>query len=201
MNETPPPNDPFHPEPPDESFRYDEPIPEQYRWRPGGAPGGLPWERRRELGFWRALWETIKGVLLDPFHAFSSMRTDGSQMDAIFFYVLVGWIGGLVSLLWQIPFQMLQVAPAMTQGGQDAAEGALVGAFGVAYGIGSTIVCLPVGILIGALILSALWHLTLIVWPGPRRKFVSTFKVCCYAGGATSALNVIPCFGGCVAGI
>ena len=198
MNETPPPNDPFHPEPPDDSFRYDEPIPEEYEHRPGGEPGGLPWERRAELGFFPAVWQTIKTVLLDPFRAFAEMRVSGGEMEALFFYILVGWVGGMIAMLYQIPIQMLQFAPVVARGGDEAAAGVVGMLFGTGMGVGMNIVCLPVWITIGAVIGAALWHLMLMIWPGPRREFGATFKVCCYAGGAASALQVVPCLGGCL---
>ena len=50
------------------------------------AAGGLPWERRAEVGFFSALFETIRLVLLEPKAAFATMKQTGGLGAPLFFF-------------------------------------------------------------------------------------------------------------------
>ncbi len=54
------------------------------------APEGLiPWERRRELGFFRALGQTLKRSLFEPEQFFRSMRYDRADGALLYFSLVV----------------------------------------------------------------------------------------------------------------
>jgi hypothetical protein len=57
------------------------------------AAGGLPWERRAEVGFFSALFETIRLVLLEPKAAFATMKQTGGLGAPLFFFVLLSTVG------------------------------------------------------------------------------------------------------------
>src|SRR5437868_4845725 len=45
------------------------------------SQNGVPWERRHEMGFVTAFFETLKLVLLDPNAAFARMKAEGGLTD------------------------------------------------------------------------------------------------------------------------
>src|SRR5512141_779418 len=81
---------------------------------PPGAPetaGGLPWERRQELGFGPALLETVRLIATQPGAAFAQMRETGDIFESLIFGVIVGWVGAALGLIWRMilpsPFMFL----------------------------------------------------------------------------------------------
>src|SRR5437016_86508 len=63
-----------------------------------------PWERRRELGFFRGYFETWKGAMAsDAF--WSSVKPDGPVKDAL----LYAWLTVAVQVVLLAPIQLLQV--------------------------------------------------------------------------------------------
>ena len=178
MNETPPYD-------PDESFRYDEAPPVDAR-------PGLPWDDRAELGLFRAFWDTMKLVLFEPQRAFAQMRLEEDYKGSLWFLILPGIASALISLVFLLP--MLLIFVPLMAANQNAPE--MGGAMLLFFGIMVAIVLLtPVLIVLYAFLFSGLWHLLLLVWPGPRRGFAVTFKVYCFAVGATMLPACIPCVG------
>jgi hypothetical protein len=77
-----------------------EPSPSQAPERPPEPAAGLtPWERRRQLGFGRALWETVRLALAEPGRLFTPMRTDTAE-GAVLYVALVSVLPVLVGLVW-----------------------------------------------------------------------------------------------------
>ena len=149
---------------------------------------GLPWERRREIGFFNGLFETIRLVLLEPTKAFTAMPVTGGLGAPLFFYVLVGSIGALAGFFYQAVLN--SVAPAGTP--QEEAVAAMLGSTAV---IGGSIMMMPVVLAAVAFVTSGLIHLALMILGGANRPFESTFRVVCYAGGATAVLQLLPVCG------
>ncbi len=152
------------------------------------AADGIPWERRAEIGFFPGLLETIRVVLLEPSKAFSAMPITGGLGAPLFFFVLVGSIGGLAGFVYQAVLNSIN--PSSTP--QDAAMMALLGSTAV---IGGSIMIMPVLLAAVAFITSAMIHLALMVLGGANRPFEATFRVVCYSGGATAVLQLLPVCG------
>lgn len=152
------------------------------------APAGIPWERRAETGFLRALLETIRLVLLEPSKAFATMAPTGGMGAPLFFFVLVGSIGGLVGVFYQAVFNAIN--PASTP-----EEQAMVAMLGSAVVIGGSIMFMPVLLVAFAFVTSGLIHLALMLLGGANRPFEATFRVVCYAGGSTAVLQLLPVCG------
>jgi hypothetical protein len=151
-------------------------------------PPGLPWERRAGSGFLGALLETIRLVLLEPSRAFARLAPAGGFGAPLFFLVLLGSIGGLAGLLYQAVFNSINP-------GGTPEEQAVAAMFGSAAVIGGSIMLLPLFLAAMAVVTSALIHLALMLLGGARRPFQSTFRVVCYAGGATAVLQLLPVCG------
>src|SRR5262249_4103431 len=71
---------------------------------PPGGRGGTPWERRQELGFWRAWGQTVQQALLEPAKLLESARLDrgAAQLGFAIFTISV------FSLLAQLESVLLQ---------------------------------------------------------------------------------------------
>ena len=66
------------------------------------SQNGLPWERRQEMGFLPAFFETLKLVLLNPSVAFASMRPEGGLADPLIYGVLGGSVGWLFYFIFSL---------------------------------------------------------------------------------------------------
>lgn len=152
------------------------------------AADGIPWERRAEIGFFPGLFETIRAVLLEPTKAFSAMPITGGLGAPLFFFVLVGSIGGLAGFVYQAVLNSINPSSSP----QDAAMMALLGSTAV---IGGSIMVMPILLAAVAFITSALIHLALMVVGAANRPFEATFRVVCYSGGATAVLQLLPVCG------
>src|SRR5262249_43663706 len=63
---------------------------------------GLPWDRRQELGFFQAFFETLKLVLLNPSEAFTRMKPEGGLGEPLIY----GLVGGCVGLFFYLLFSI-----------------------------------------------------------------------------------------------
>ena len=149
---------------------------------------GLPWEKRTEVGFFNGLLETVRLVLLEPTKAFQAMPVTGGLGAPLFFYVLLGSIGALAGFVYQAVLN--SVNPAATP-----QEQALAAMFGSTAVVGGSIMMMPVILAAAAFVTTAIIHLALIILGGANRPFESTFRVVCYAGGATAVLQLLPVCG------
>jgi hypothetical protein len=155
---------------------------------------GPAWEQRSELGFFPAMVETMRGVMLEPAKTFGGMRLTGGLGAPLFYHVLLSTIGGLAGVLYQVVFQSLE--PAGT-----ADQQALAAMMGSAVGIGATIMLLPFFVAIGAFIGSGLVHLSLMALGGAKRPYEATFRVLCYAAGSTAVLQLLPVCGALIGSV
>lgn len=156
--------------------------------------GGLPWDERQTVGFWTALFETIRLVLLEPSNAFSRMKPTGGFGSPLFYYVILGTIGGVAGILYQTVFNTYQQAA-------DVEQQAVPVALSSSVIVGVTIMILPVFLAVGAYIGAGILHLSLMILGGAKRPFEATFRVCCFAGGSTAVLQLLPVCGGLAASV
>ena len=83
--------------------------------QPGAAPlatavagrPGLPWEHRKERGFFNAFVETLTMVLTRPAEAFSVMKREGGLVEPLIYALIGGCVGGIVSALFSLGFQSI----------------------------------------------------------------------------------------------
>ncbi|HEY7516630.1 MAG TPA: zinc ribbon domain-containing protein, partial [Vicinamibacteria bacterium] len=68
--------------------------------------GGTPWERRGEIGFLPALFETTKQVLLSPALFFRGMPVGPGLADPLLYAVILGYAGVIVQALYQAFFHV-----------------------------------------------------------------------------------------------
>jgi hypothetical protein len=154
---------------------------------------GLPWDDREQRGFLNAFLETLMMVLTKPAEAFTAMRREGGFAGPIIYALIGGCAGALVSFFFSFALQAMGVAAA-----NKSSFSLLAGA-----GIGSIffIIIIPVFIVIGLFIGSAIMHLCLMIVGGAKESFETTFRVMAFSQGSTGVIQMIPICGAFIAAI
>jgi len=160
------------------------------------------WERRAALGFFPALIETLRQVLLEPGATFSVMKREGGISSPLIYWLIMGTATGIVVKLYNF---------ALIHGGQSylpasfpgvpSAEWATIKSQLAAQTPVNLILSLlltPVGVLIGAFIGSGINHLCLMIVGGANKPFEVTFRALAYAVGSSSLLLLLPGCGGLI---
>lgn len=154
--------------------------------------GGLPWERREELGFVKAFVDTVILLLTKPADAFAVMKREGDLIEPLFFALIGGSAGMIVASLFQLALHSMSFM-------QDR-----YGAFfqmGMGMGIVMSIILVPVFVVCVSFIWSGIVHLCLLMLGGANRPFETTFRVICFSTGSTHLLAMIPICGRLIAGV
>jgi hypothetical protein len=152
---------------------------------------GLPWEHRHERGFFNAFVETLVMVLTKPAQAFGVMKREGGLGEPLIYALIGGCVGGIVSLLFSLGLQSIGF---FADRHNTFANMAGMGAGSVAF-----IVLVPLFILVGLFIGSAIVHLCLMIVGGANQSFETTFRVLAFSQGSTGPLQMIPVCGGLIA--
>ena len=156
---------------------------------------GPPWENRKQIGFFPAVWQTARGALTEPGATFAKMRREGGLGAPLGYFILTGWSGGFVTLLFQALLQFGTRA-AVPQGQQQP--------FPFVWGPIVFVIwwlLLPVLLVLGSFIMSGIFHLSLMLCQGARQPFETTYRTYCYAMGSGYALQLIPVCGMYASGI
>jgi hypothetical protein len=160
---------------------------------PGAARSGLPWEHRQERGFFNAFIETLSVVLTRPTEAFSIMKREGGLGEPLIYALIGGCIGGIVSFLFTLGFQSVGLFSGLHNNDLAAMAG---------MGVGSAMVILiPLLIVVGLFIGSAIVHLCLMIVGGANQSFETTFRVLAFSHGSAGPLQIIPLCGGMISGV
>lgn len=159
---------------------------------------GPPWENRKTLGFFPALLETVKGVLLNPGPTFESMKQTGGFGAPLGYNILLSWIGIGISLVFQLLLQGLSIGASSDT--ENMPELAALAGIGTGMML-LLILFLPVLIVIGIFIWSGILHLSLMAVGGARASYETTFRVVAYGSGSSNLLQAVPICGGAVGGI
>ncbi len=162
---------------------------------PGGTPvprTGLPWDRRQELGFFTAFFETLKLVLHSPAEAFTAMKTEGGLADPLIYAMIGGSIGWLFYFIFSLFLGSL---------GMMSDHNVLAGVMGVGMGAIFMLLFIPIALAFVLFLSSAIIHLCLYLVGGATRTFETTFRVVCYSLGSTYPLMIVPVCGGVIASI
>jgi hypothetical protein len=154
---------------------------------------GLPWEHRQERGFVNAFVETLVMVLTKPGEAFAVMKREGGLGEPLIYALIGGCLGGIVSLLFSLGLQ--------SAGFFADRHNAFAAMAGMGAGSAAFIVLVPLFIVIGLFIGSAIVHLCLMIVGGANQSFETTFRVLAFSQGSTGPLQMIPICGGVIAGI
>jgi hypothetical protein len=154
---------------------------------------GLPWEHRQERGFFNAFVETLVMVLTKPGEAFSVMKREGGLGEPLIYALIGGCLGGIVSVLFSLGLQSVGFFA-----NRHDTFGAMAG-----MGAGSVafIVLVPLFVIVGLFLGSAVVHLCLMIVGGANQPFETTFRVIAFSQGSAGPLQMIPVCGGLISGV
>lgn len=150
----------------------------------------IPWEERKDLGFFKAIFETVRSVLFSPTNLFSQMRIDGGISDPLLYAVIIGTVCSWIGILWQIPLQWLLFLISPDKEDAIISSGIMIG----------VTIFMPLFIVIGLFIGAGILHLCLMLVGGNKEGFEATFRVIAYSTSAQVGA-IIPLCGGLIAGI
>jgi len=166
-----------------------------------GPPGqSIPWERRRELGWWPALTQTLSATFSDPTNFFRRMRYDhveGAHLYFLITFVLPLMLGSLLSSFGsggQITpdqreaFDKLATTPQAKQiMDMVLSQSQNLGAAVIFFNL----ISIPIFSFIGFYFAAAGTHLVLLALGKAGGGWTATLKVFLYSGGV-GVLNVLP---------
>ncbi len=152
------------------------------------------WERRAELGFFKAIIQTISAVLGRPAATFAKLKIEGGLIRPLFYYLLMSVTTFGVVLCYQLPSILKNPALLSSQ---------LEGVSSRTIILGLLIVWFlsPLFFTGGIFISSFITHLSLKLIARTKEPFQATFRTMCYAVGSASITQVIPFIGGIVSAI
>lgn len=169
---------------------------------PPPPPPPLPsWERLEEEGIFRALFLTIKEVLIEPVETFARMPREPVLGRPLLFAVLLGTAGTVVLTLYNMVWNA--VLPPEQMDYQELYEriseatGIPLATFETIFRVSPilAIVLAPIFIVISAFIWSLIVHLFLTLFGGANHGYETTFRTLCYVKGAVAVFALIPICG------
>jgi hypothetical protein len=163
---------------------------------PSAGPEGIPWENRRTLGFFPALFENIRLCLFEPSKFFERMPRRENLGAALGYLVILAWIGMAGGFLWSLALKGPQMALMRSMGIEPSARTLSPAVEGLIYF--GAILFAPLLILLAAFIWCAIVHVVLWIIGGAREGFEATLRVYSYSAGSTSLFQLVPICGGLV---
>ncbi len=158
------------------------------------AGPGIPWDSRRQAGFFKAWWDTLFQSLRWPNEFYARMPVRGGYFEPVLYAVITTMIGVLVSLLWQVPLQLIPLA----------ASHGLMGKLGAGFGMAAiaffaflALLFLPIFLALGEFIGAAIGHIFVKIMGG-QGSYEVTFRVLCFAN-SSQVFQVVPGLGGIIA--
>jgi hypothetical protein len=155
------------------------------------GPGVLPWDERHARGFFNAFFETLMLFLGKPVAAFTAMKREGGFAEPLIYAVVGGSFGTVIYVIYNIFFRSLGMFASHRN---DYAHHMISGGIGILV-----IILVPLCIVIGAFITSAILHVCLMLLGGAKRPFEASFRVVCFVGGSVNPLLIVPFCGAFIA--
>jgi hypothetical protein len=137
------------------------------------------WERLSEVGFGKAMIDTIKNVLFQPKRTFAQLKTTGGFLHPLAYYLITGILGGIGGIVYSHFFPGIETMMGVPK--QPAP-----------FGLMASFLMLPFVYLILIFLWAGLIHLCLMMVDGAKRGFETTFRVACYASGTSGLLGLLP---------
>jgi len=154
-----------------------------------GFHSGIDWETRPS-GFFQNLYTTTWEVLFHPGDFYERMARTGGYKGPLIYGLILGCLGWVVSIFWQL---LLTMAGVAIKGGSN--ETSLLIQTVVFLGL---MVFSPLFVALGLLVAGVVQHLLLMIVDGADGGFEATFRVLAYAQ-APQIFAIVPILGGMVA--
>ena len=151
-------------------------------------PAEPAWERRKQLGTFSALVETVRQVLAAPVGTFKAMKREGGQSTPLFFYLLVTTFATWAAMAYQLTVVMMN---------PEAMLGPLAKSLNTASLIGIQVLSMalaPMVLILVAYCAAGIFHLVFQLL-GSSQPFEVTFRAYCYAVAPASVFRLIPLCG------
>lgn len=164
-----------------------------------GLGEAIPWERRKELGTWRAFWQTVRLASWQPTAFFRTPTTQPSILGAAVHGVLAPSLGLLLTYATIGLLMMIGGGAAALAIDDDAGKmiGAVLGAYGCAF-VGMSPLALlfgPANALVGMVVSAAASHGFLALFKKANASFEETLRAMSYAN-APRVWAFVPIVGG-----
>jgi hypothetical protein len=157
---------------------------------PAFAESDAPvWESAAPPPLLTAALETIKQIFAKPVETFRAMPGIGGFGKPLKFYLLVSWATGAIALLYEMTAALINPQILASLNIRAVHQWEVVVAFFV------VILILPAILFVRSFAISGVVHLALAMVGGATKPFETTFRVICYAMGATSVVQVVPICG------
>ncbi len=154
----------------------------------GYTRNGAPWENRSELGLWQGIYRTFKGVLFSPEVFFRSLTFKAGIVEPLAFGTLVGSIGSMFGLFWQL---LMWSGLVLTYGES------IFGQFSIGVILLIIMIIIPVLWVAWIFVSSGITHLLLLIVRGGENGYEATLRVVSYSQ-ATQVWSLIPFVGGTI---
>lgn len=145
----------------------------------------IPWERRKEVGNWRAFWLTVRLASRSPTAFFRTPTTQPNALGAVLHGVASYTVGVILSYLTAGLIMMISGGTIALVGQDETTStlGALLGGYGcVLAGMSPfALVSAPASALLGLVVAAAASHGTLALFKKTRGSFEDTLRVLSYA--------------------
>ncbi|WP_235503203.1 YIP1 family protein [Candidatus Xiphinematobacter sp. Idaho Grape] len=154
------------------------------------------WEKRHEVGILQALFQTIRGILVNPAEVFSKMPTRGDYLSPLL-YVITLTVGvGVCTLPYSTLYaavfrRLVRSFPGVNTLNMSFFE---VDSLSLAS-IAMAITLMPVLATLGSLLRAGFLHLVLYLVGGANKGFESTFRIICYSDATAAIFRLLPFLG------
>jgi hypothetical protein len=159
---------------------------------------GPAWEQRQQLGFFKAIVETVKAVLTVPVRCFSTMKRQGGIGSPFWYWILTAGVGVVVAQLYNLLMQSVMIGAGAAN--QASSQAAAILGMQAAMG-GAMLILAPIFLVIWLFAFSGLVHLCLMMLKGANQPYETTFRTLAYAFGSTGLFNIVPICGAYIAPI
>lgn len=167
--------------------------------------GGPAWEHRAELGFFRALTTTWREVMFNPSVTFANARRKGSFGDPLLYFIIVIAVGALLGHFLVVAtgqYDRMANPEQFKELPQEAQNLILplIKFYGTPmfkFVVGPIVMLFiyPLFFVLNAFLMSAVYHLCLIIMGGANRDYESTFRAYCYIRSSAQIIYAIPVCG------
>ena len=175
------------------------PLAEQTLATVEGEEDGPAWERRRELGLFKALTQTWKEILFNPSVSFARMKSSGGFTAPFLFNLTMVLIWAFFTLIYRLLLTGVFAAAAGSMRNESNYMTGLSAGTSVLAIIVIFVVAIPL-IVAFNFVSAGITHLCLALFKGTSKNYEATYRVMCYAYSAW-VFALVPCAGGIVAGL
>ncbi|MCC6873258.1 MAG: hypothetical protein IT378_03030 [Sandaracinaceae bacterium] len=164
----------------------------------GGLDDLVPWERRRELGLWRAFWQTTSLACRQPTAFFRTPRGERGVIWPVVYGAAAYTVGQALYYLLMVLVLLAGggVTAALAPGDEGSAIGGIISAYGCVLLGMSPLVLLqaPVQAILGIMVAAAASHGILSIGKKTRGSFEETLRAVSFAN-APLTWFFVPCAG------